>query len=411
MDLFTTLLIMFACLLAEGFFSGSEIGIVSADKIKLRHNAAKGSSGARLTLKMLEKPEWLLSTTLVGTNIAVVTNTTMATALMIDLFGEQYGWLAIVIVAPLIWVFGEIVPKSIFQQYADIITPKAIFVLRAASVVFAPILFVFSTLSHLFTKMVGGDSQNPFTMREEIVAMLKMSDHSGDIQPVEKKMIKRVFNFSETTAYEVMVPLIDVIAIEKSTSLTEARNLAVKSTHSRLPVYEDRIDNVIGVVDVLEWLGLEEQGDIEPYTRPVRYVPGTRNINALLVELRQDGDAMIVVVDEFGGAEGIITLEDIVEEVVDELEDEYDSRIQDSSMIKKIGNNQYLAQARLEVDVLEEMLGLKFPEGNFVTLGGLLLDKAKEVPRVGEEIHIADVRFEITKASARAIKEVRLYIQ
>ncbi len=139
MEIPLTLLIMLICLIAEGFFSGSEIGIVSADRMKLRHQAAKGSKGAKLALEMLKNPEWLLSTTLVGTNIAVVTNTTMATALMIQLFGAGYSWLAVVIVAPLIWVFGEIVPKSVFQQQADIITPRAIFVLKACSILFFPI--------------------------------------------------------------------------------------------------------------------------------------------------------------------------------------------------------------------------------------------------------------------------------
>ena len=142
MDITLTLLIMLICLIAEGFFSGSEIGIISADRMKLRHAAAKGSKGAKLALQMLNKPEWLLSTTLVGTN-----NTTMATALTMDLFGPAYSWLAVVIVAPLIWVFGEIVPKSVFQQRADVITPKAIFVLRACSFMFFPILLIFSSLA------------------------------------------------------------------------------------------------------------------------------------------------------------------------------------------------------------------------------------------------------------------------
>ncbi len=149
MDILTTLLIMAVCLLLEGFFSGSEIGVVGADTMKLRHDAAKGSKGAKLALKMLENPEWLLSTTLVGTNIAVVTNTTMGTALMIHLFGEQSSWLAIVLVAPLIWVFGEIVPKSVFQQRADTITPRIIFILRFFSYLFFPVLIVFTFLIHL----------------------------------------------------------------------------------------------------------------------------------------------------------------------------------------------------------------------------------------------------------------------
>ncbi|MCP3867821.1 MAG: DUF21 domain-containing protein [Gammaproteobacteria bacterium] len=130
MEIAIALIIMVFALITEGFFSGSEIGVVSADRMKLRQQAVKGSRGAKIALSMLDKPEWLLSTTLVGTNISVVTNTTVATALMITLFGADYGWLAVVVVAPLIWVFGEIVPKSVFQQRANEITPHAIFVLR-----------------------------------------------------------------------------------------------------------------------------------------------------------------------------------------------------------------------------------------------------------------------------------------
>jgi CBS domain containing-hemolysin-like protein len=142
-DIWITGLLMVVCLIAEGFFSGSELGVVSADRMKLRHDAAKGSRGARLALDMLEKrPEWLLSTTLVGTNIAVVANSTIATALMISLFGEAGSWLAVILVAPLIWVFGEIVPKSVFQQRADTITPYVIYILRFFSILFWPILII-----------------------------------------------------------------------------------------------------------------------------------------------------------------------------------------------------------------------------------------------------------------------------
>jgi len=152
MDVLITLGVMAFCLICEGFFSGSEIGVISVDRMKLRHQAAKG---AKLALEMLKKPEWLLSTTLVGTNISVVTNTTMATALMLELFGPGSSWLAIVLVAPLIWVFGEIVPKSIFQQRADVLTPRVIFVLRFCSYLFYPILVVFSSLARMLGRLFG----------------------------------------------------------------------------------------------------------------------------------------------------------------------------------------------------------------------------------------------------------------
>ena len=154
-EILVVLLVMFICLVCEGFFSGSEIGVVSADRAKLRHEAAKGSKGAELALSMLKRPEWLLSTTLVGTNIAIVTNTTVVTALLIESFGEKGSLLAVLVVASFIWVFGEIVPKSIFQQKTDVITPKAIFVLKFFSYLFYPILVVFSYLAGLLSRLVG----------------------------------------------------------------------------------------------------------------------------------------------------------------------------------------------------------------------------------------------------------------
>ena len=189
MDVLTTLLIIAVCLVLEGFFSGSEIGVVSADQMKLRHNAAKGSRGAKLALDMLQKPEWLLSTTLVGTNIAVVTNTTMVTALMIHLFGEQGSWLAVVLAAPLIWIFGEIVPKSVFQQRADTLTPYVIFALRLFSYIFFPILLVFSLITRLLPKLAGGQERNPFTLRVEIKTMITQDRMVGGFEFCSPRLI------------------------------------------------------------------------------------------------------------------------------------------------------------------------------------------------------------------------------
>lgn len=408
MDVLLTIILILIFLLMEAFFSGSEIGVVSADQIKLRHAAAKGSRGAKLALKMLKKPEWLLSTTLVGTNIAVVSNTTITTALMMALFGAQNGWLAVVLVTPLIWVFGEIVPKSIFQQRANEITPRAIFLLRLASYVFFPILVVFTLITRLITWIFGQQIQNPFTLREEILTMLQMPATEGDIQPVEKTMIRRIFSFSETTAYEVMIPLIDVVAIEQSVACGEAVQLARKKAHIRLPVYDQRIDKVVGVLNALELLDAEPHQAIKPYIREVRYVPSSKNINELLLDLRKDGDSVAVVVDEFGGAEGLITMEDIMEEVVEEMEDEYDIGKKPVQWIRKISKKEYIVSARIEVDSLEEELGIQLPKGKYATLAGFLLEKAGEIPTSGTTIKAKGITFTIERSTPQAIQEVRV---
>ncbi len=408
MDVFLAIILILVFLLMEAFFSGSEIGVVSADQIKLRHDAAKGSRGAQLALKMLKKPEWLLSTTLVGTNIAVVANTTITTALMIELFGTQSSWLAVVLVAPLIWVFGEIVPKSIFQQRANEITPRAIILLRLASYIFFPILVVFMLITRLLTWIFGQQIQNPFTLREEILTMLQMPATEGDIQPVEKTMIQRIFSFSETTAYEVMIPLIDVVAIEQGATCGEAVHLAKQKAHIRLPVYNERVDKVVGVLNAMELLDVDPHKSIKPFIREVRYVPSSKNINELLLDLRKDGDTVAVVVDEFGGAEGLVTMEDIMEEVVEEMEDEYDIGKKPVQWVRKISKKEYIVSARIEVDSLEEELGIQLPKGKYATLAGFLLEKAGEIPASGTTIKAKGVNFTVERSTPQAIQEVRV---
>jgi len=408
MDILVTLLVMLLCLLSEAFFSGAEIGVVSADKMKLRQQAAKGSRGAKLALSMLKEPEWLLSTTLVGTNIAVVTNTTMATALVIQLFGEQASWLAIVIAAPLIWVFGEIVPKSMFQQRADTLTPIVIFPLKFASYVFWPLLVVFSFLSKSLTRLFGSASESPFTLREQIITMLEMPAAKGDIEPAESGMIRRLFGFSENTVEEAMVPLIDVVGIDLRSTRAEAMRLAATHHHVRLPVYEERVDRVVGVLHVLNLLGLDPDQAIAPDVKPVRYVPASMSSRELLHDFRAEGEVVAVVVDEFGGATGLVTVEDIMEEVVEDIEDEYDSKHKPTQWMRQLSDREYLVGARMEIDLLEEKLGIRLPEGNYTTLAGFLLAKAREVPVVGTVIDLEEVTFVIERATPQAIQEIRI---
>ncbi len=410
MDILITILVMVVCLIAEGFFSGSEIGVVSADRMKLRHQAAKGSEGAKLALAMLKKPEWLLSTTLVGTNIAVVTNTTMATALMLELFGPGASWMAVVLVAPLIWVFGEIVPKSIFQQRADALTPRVIFILRFFSYLFYPILMVFSFLARMLGRLLGGKSggKNPFTLREEIQTMMQMSENDGDIERTEQDMIRRLFNFGETTAHEVMMPLVDVVMVEHGATCREARRVAIKHSHARIPVYQERVDHVVGVLDTLELLGVPGDAPIQPFIRQVTYVPAGKSIHDLLVDMRRERQQVSVVIDEFGGAEGIVSIEDILEEVVEDLQDEYDSAEPTVQLIRRQDDGTFLVNARVDLDDLALELGVELPKGRYSSLAGFLLEKAGEVPAVGSHIRYKQLKFTVLRGSNRSIKEVKI---
>ncbi len=408
MEISVALIIMVVALITEGFFSGSEIGVVSADRMRLRQEAAKGSRGAKLALNMLAKPEWLLSTTLVGTNISVVTNTTVATALMITLFGSDYSWLAVVVVAPLIWVFGEIVPKSVFQQRANEITPYAIFALRFFSLIFYPILIVFSFLTRLLTKLVGERKSSIFTLREQIISMSHMSEPGGEVAPGHGKMIRRMFDFSETPATRVMVPLIDVIGVDRSATCRDAVRVAAESAHRNLVVYDKRIDVIVGMVHSLMLLGVDPELPLESFIRPVRYVGGSKNVQQLLQELRKTDEGLAVVLDEYGTAKGIVTAEDIMEEVVLEMKDEFDRDRGFVPRVEKLGEQDYVVSGRIELDQLRDKLGISVRKGAYQTLAGYLLEKLHEVPQIGTVVESHDIRYTIEKRTDTLIEEVRI---
>lgn len=412
MDPVTTIILVLLCLLVEGFFSGSEIAVVSADSLKLRHDAAKGSRGARLALDMLKRPEWLLSTTLVGTNIAVVTNTTLTTALMIDIFGANGQWMAILVAAPLIWTFGEIVPKSVFQQKADAITPYAIFVLKAASWLFWPLLVVFTCLTRMATRVLGGEVQNPFTLREEIITMFQMPAEEGDIDPAQNEMIRRMFSFTESTVDQLMVPLIDVTGVEQSVTRAEAIRIAANISHVLLPVHADRVDRVVGLLDTLELLGKAADEPIAEHVRPVKFVPGSKSAKDLLLELRGAGERAAIVVDEFGGAEGLVTIEDIMEEVVTDIEDEYDvaATDADAETIRKLDERSYLVAGRTGVDALQARLDIQLPDGAYTTVAGFLLSRLGDVPSVGCVLKFEGVSYTVKRATPQTVEEVHVRI-
>jgi CBS domain containing-hemolysin-like protein len=221
-------------------------------------------------------------------------------------------------------------------------------------------------------------------------------------------MIRRLFSFSETTVEEAMVPLIDVVAIDKRSTRGQAMDLAAKHHHVRLPVYEERVDRVVGMLHVLSLLALDPDQPIAPDIKPVRYVPGSMSSRELLHDFRREGELAAVVVDEFGGAVGLVTVEDIMEEVVEDIEDEYDSKKLPTQWIRKLSEREYLVSARIDIDDLEDKLGIRLPQGNYVTLAGFLLVKAREVPARGAIFEVEGATLIVERATPQAVQEVRI---
>ena len=414
-----SLFLIFVCICLEGLFSGGELALVASDTNRIRQKARAGSRSAKLALKLLDRPEWLMATTSTGSNICVVTSTVIATSLFISMFGAVRGELvSVVVMIPLILVMGEIVPKSIFQQHAEFVAVRVSWFIWAASWVLYPVVFIISRIARgaVYISKEGKESiRSPYITRDGLKFLLRKERDESDIRSSEKEMIQRILGFSEVTVSQIMVPLSNVAVLQESSTLGEAAVLIKEKGFSRIPVYCDRIYNITGILhcfDLLEVLYMQteptEDDKITSCLRPtILYVPETKSASELLFELQRSGEQMAIVVDEYGGTVGIVTIEDILEEIVGEIEDEYDK---EEKLYKKIGPGRYLFDAKISIDRLKEIILLEIPAGDYETLGGFLLHKMGKIPKRSETSRLNTVLFVIEDADMKSIKEVLIIL-
>ncbi len=405
MLLWIAALIVFCCVLCEGFFSGSEIAIVSVDKIKLRHLASLGSKGAMLAQKMLQQPERFLGTTLVGTNLSVViSSVTLTTILSLHPeFAHRVEFYVAILLTPLSLLFGEIVPKSIFQQHAERIVPTIAQPLHVAFRVFYPIVFVVTAISGGMMRVLGMEKKpRKQTLTREELKFLLHTDQGAIADQQRKEMMQRVFDFGDTTVAEIMVPLVDVQVLEKGTTIEQAIEQIHAHGFSRIPIYEERVDHLIGVIHAFDLLrAASKETAIDRFIRKAYYVPGTMLLADFINDLQRHHTQIAVVVNEYGGALGIVTLEDSLEQIVGEIDDEFDTS--DRAMSQQLSDGTYRMNARIDIEDINRILPVELADDAFETLGGFLLSEFRRIPAVGETVEYHDFVFTIEEATERAI--------
>jgi len=403
--------IFLVLLFLEAFFTSSEIALVSANHRQLQHLAENGSRGALLAQKLLRFPEKLFATTLLGSNLAETVNTVLVSALLIDMYGPTGEVATMLILPPVILLFAEILPKSIARLRPTRMAQKVSFFVWPASRILSPVTWIFASLSRLVLWLTGsrGTSLVPFVTREELQMVVKAGGTDVDLETEERMIIHRILHFSQTMVREAMIPLIEVVAVPETYLVSQALDEFRRGRFSRLPVYRRRIDNIIGVLHSFDLLGVDDTAkSIEKFIHPARFVPETKRADQLLVEMQQLGIHLIVVVDEYGGAVGIVTLEDLLEEVVGEIADEFDQNI---NQFKLLREGVHLVNARMEMEAVNENLGLNLPLGHYHTLGGFLIKQAGDIPHPGERIRYHNLVFIIRKVDLRAIKEVEVHVE
>ncbi len=398
------LVIIIVCLAAEFFFSGAELAMVAADRGRLKTRAADGERGPDLALKLLDTPERLVATTLTCHNIAFVTNVTLSTWLILTLAGPRYGeLLTLVVMTPVLLIVGEIVPKSLFREKADQLAPKAAYVVWAASKILAPVVAVVTRITHAFLKEEEQGHSVSVT-REELALMLQDSTEGGDVRLEERRMIHRIFGFGDTTVREVMVPLVEVTHLPETTTVGEVARAMGEKAYSRLPIHRDETHNIIGIVTAFEMLTApSDEAGIKEYVRDVLYVPESMRADDLLRKLRDTDEHLAVVVDEYGGSVGIVTVEDLLEEIVGEI---YDEHQEAPTLYERLPDGSHRIDARMEVDAINETLDLDLPKGRAETLGGFVTETLEHIPREGETFERAGLEFRVTDATAKRVLEV-----
>ncbi len=388
----------------QAFFASSEMALVSCSRLRLRHHAERGDRRSAAVLRLLGEPERFLGTTLVGVNLSVIIMSTIANVVVHNAGarGWQVDVFASVPLTILIVIFGEIVPMTLARHHSWQVSRRAVPLLVVAMrYVLFPVVVFASAVSRAVAGLVGGSRQkrNPFVSREELRLLLREGARTGLLDPEGRRMIHRIFDLRTTVAKDIMTPLIDVTAVPGGAPPEQVVALMRESGRTRLPVYEKRIDTIVGVVSAFDFLDFDQPpATARAAMRRPCVVPESKPIDDLLLEFQLTNTSFAVVVDEYGGVSGIITSEDIVEEIVGEIADEYDRpEPPEAELVEGTG----VIEGRMRVEEFNERFEQRLPEGVAETVGGLVVAHLRRIPRRGETAEIAGLVVEVLEATER----------
>ncbi|MFQ6136042.1 MAG: hemolysin family protein [Candidatus Hydrothermarchaeales archaeon] len=402
---------LFVLLLLSGFFSGSETALISLNKIRIRKLMEEGVKNAFIIDKLLGHPDKLLATILVGNNLVNIAAAAIATSLAITFFGNTGIGIATGVMTLLVLIFGEITPKGFATENAEKISLKVARPIDWLVRIFYPVVEVLTLVTNFFIEALGGESKKigPFVTEEEIRMLVDVGEEEGVIEKDEAEMIEGVFEFGDTTVKEVMSPRIDMECIESDAELNDAISLVIETGHSRIPVFEESVDNIVGIVYSKDLLGYLKRGETKTKVRDVMrdayFIPETKKLDDLLREFQKKKVQIAMAVGEYGGTAGLVTLEDLLEEIVGEIVDEHDM---EAALIRIIEDRIAIVDAKASIDEVNDVLGLKLPEDEFESVGGLIFSELERIPAEGEKIIIDDVTIVVEKMEGNRISKVKI---
>lgn len=404
--------LLFLLIFMSAFFSGTETAFFSINKIRMRHLAENGDKKAYAVVKLLDSPSRLISTILIGNNIVNISASAIATSLAIDIFGNVGVGIATGTMTILVLFFGEITPKTFATKNAELVAVKVVDTITLLSRLFSPIIRVFTWVNNYLLKVLGGTGEEtPDITEEELRMLVTLGHEEGFIAESEREMIDSIFEFDDTVVREVMIPRIDMIAVDIKQDMEAFIKLIVEAGHSRIPVYKGTIDNIVGLLyvkDLLKYLARNSINlpEIKDIIRPAFYVPESRKLRDLMADLRREKVHMAIVVDEYGGTAGLITFEDLIEEIIGDIQDEYDK---EERLWEWLEDGSFRFDARTSIYDLNEALDASFSDQEFDTVGGMILHNLGQIPNEGQKLSIDGFNVLVEKKVARRITKVRIW--
>ncbi|UCG80031.1 MAG: HlyC/CorC family transporter [Desulfobacterales bacterium] len=400
------LVFLLFCILGSAFGSGSETALVSASRTRVQHLASEGVQSARLALGILNQRERILAATLIVTNVFNIAGGAIATVSFQRWIGSLAPIAATAVMTCVLLVVSEIVPKAYFRHHADQMLVRGAAVWKMLSWILSPITFPTEALTNLIFRLFGRRPKSLYTTREEIKLVLEESAEMGGLGRHEQEMLESTLDYATTIVREVMVPISEVALLLETARTEELISLVRMQPYTRMPVYRERVDQIVGLVNVFDVLyDKHRKTFLRPYVRPARLVPDTKGIDKLFPEMQRARENLAVVVNEFGACIGIVTLEDIIEEIFGELADEHEDATPE---IQKMGPGHFRITARTDIDDLNDETGFAIPKEGFETVGGYVLHRLGRIPRKGETFTDRGLSVHVVEADRYGVKTVEL---
>ena len=406
------LVILVLLLSASAFFSSAETALMTSNKLRIRNLAENGDKRAEKVLEITANTDKMLSAILIGNNIVNLSASALSTTLTLKVFSSSLVGVATGVLTFLILVFGEITPKNVASKNAENMALKYIGIISLLVIVLTPAIYIVNKVAGIVISLfIKNNDDNNMVTEDELRAMVEVSHEDGVIEKEEKKMIVNVVDFGDTVAGDIMLPRVDMVMVSVESSYEEILKIFREERYTRIPVYEESPDNVIGILNVKDFLLIEDKENfsVKEHLREPLYTYEYKKTSSLMVDMRKTGANIVIVLDEYGTTVGLITLEDMLEEIVGEIRDEFDA--DEDEGITKISETEYLIDGSTNLDDVNDRIGLELSSEEYESIGGIIMEKLGRLPVEGEVITFDNIILTVKKMDHARIEKVGLKLK